>query len=110
MKLVNSIYTLILIAPFASTVWLGPVAAAGASPAESELHACISHYNELLLRAKKSLSDGDRNGAISLLLEAHTQLGHCQEIREQSPAASVRLGFNQRERSAAGPSPSCALD
>jgi len=103
MKFIESITLVAIVGCVSATSLGGPLAAAGASSGENQLKTCVNHYNELVLEAKKSLSGGDRNRAISLLLEAHSQLGHCQEIREQSPAASVRLGSNPRNLSTAGP-------
>jgi hypothetical protein len=103
------IATFILVAASVSTARPGPAAAANA-PSVDELQTCIIHYNDLVLRAKKSLSDGDRNRAISLLIEAHSQLGRCEEIRDQSLAKSVRLRLNQRELSTVGSASSCALN
>ena len=81
----------------------------GFGPTGSDpLNACLNQYNGLILRAKKSLVQGDRNDAISFLLEAHTQLGRCRDIREHSPAAAVRLGSNQDGLSTAGLVTPCA--
>jgi hypothetical protein len=55
--------------------------------------ACMNQYNSLVHQAKSSLTTGDRNGAIKMLLSAETQLGRCQEIENKS-TAQVSVGLN----------------
>lgn len=66
------------------------------------LATCLKQYNGFVLQAKKSLVQGDRNGAISYLLKARSQLGRCQEIRAHTSSPAIRLGSGENAVRLAG--------
>jgi hypothetical protein len=55
---------------------------------------CGDQYNALVLRAKQSLVSNDRTSAINALLQARTQLQHCEELQEHDADAPHAVALN----------------
>jgi len=55
---------------------------------------CGDQYNALLLKAKASLARGDRAGAIGGLIQAQSQLRHCEELEERNAKAPSSVALN----------------
>jgi hypothetical protein len=64
-------------------------------PPEDPVASCITRYNALVLRAKKSLIGGDRKGAIQYLLAAKKQLERCRDLKERSRQGPVLASRNR---------------
>jgi|SRR5579862_2097301 hypothetical protein len=70
-----------------------PVSHASERPIFSDV-TCGDQYNAYVVRAKQALQRGDRAGAIHGLLDAQTQLKHCEELEEQNARAPKSVAFN----------------
>jgi hypothetical protein len=55
---------------------------------------CGDQYNALVLRAKQSLAGGDRAAAIGGLVQAQSQLRHCEELQERNAKEPSSVALN----------------
>jgi len=69
------------------------VSHASQKPAFSDT-TCGDEYNSILLRAKQSLARGDRAAAIGGLVQAQSQLRHCEELEERNAKAPAAVALN----------------
>jgi hypothetical protein len=59
-----------------------------------DAQTCGDQYNALVIKAKQSLAHNDRVSAINSLLQARSQLAHCEELQEHDANAPHAVALN----------------
>jgi len=71
-----------------------PVTHASEKSGSAGVATCGDQYNALVLMAKQSLTRNDRSAAIRMLVEARTQLQHCEELHAHDVEEPGALALN----------------